>query len=151
MKRERQKKILELIEKYEIETQDDLIEHLKESGFDVTQATISRDIRELKLTKGSSHNGVSKYAAPSVKKEHVIPRFSSALTDSITKVDYAGNLIIIKTYPGMANAVATCVDSLNLDDIIGCVAGDDAILVVVRNDETAAELSDKIREMITTI
>ena len=73
------------------------------------------------------------------------------MTDSITKVDYAGNLIIIKTYPGMANAVATCVDSLNLDDIIGCVAGDDAILVVVRDDQTAEELSDKLHEMIKKI
>ncbi len=151
MKRERQKKILELIEKFEIETQDDLINHLKDAGFDVTQATVSRDIRELKLTKGSTHSGVSKYAAPAAKREHVIPRFSSALTDSITKVDYAGNLIIIKTYPGMANAVATCVDSLNLEDIIGCVAGDDAILVVVRDDQTAEELSDKLHEMIKKI
>ena len=150
MKNERQKRILELIEQYEIETQDDLIKYLKESGFNVTQATVSRDIRELKLIKGSSVNGVSKYASP-VKKEHVIPRFNSALTESITKVDYAGNLIIIKTFPGMANAVATCVDTLNIDDIIGCVAGDDAILVVVRSNESAADLSEKIRQMIKTI
>ena len=151
MKAERQKKILELIEKYEVETQDDLIMYLKENGFNVTQATVSRDIRELKLTKGTALNGVSKYAAPAMKREHVIPRFNSALTDSITKVDYAGNLIIIKTYPGMAAAVATCVDSLNIDEIIGCVAGDDAILVVVRDDETAAELSENIHQMIKTI
>ena len=150
MKNERQKRILELIEQYEIETQDDLISHLKESGFNVTQATVSRDIRELKLIKGSSVSGISKYAAVA-KKDHVIPRFNSALIDSITKVDYAGNLIIIKTFPGMANAVATCVDSLNIDDIIGCVAGDDAILVVVRNNDSAADLSDKIRQMIKTI
>ena len=150
MKNERQKRILELIEQYEIETQDDLIKCLKESGFNVTQATVSRDIRELKLIKGSSLNGVSKYAAPA-KKENVIPRFNSALIESITKVDYAGNLIIIKTFPGMANAVATCVDTLNLDDIIGCVAGDDAILVVVRTNDSAADLSDKIKQMIKSI
>ncbi len=151
MKRERQQKILEIIEKYDVETQDDLIKHLNQSGFEVTQATISRDIRELKLTKGTAVNGVSKYAVPVAKKEHVIPHFNSVLTDSIVKVDYAGNLIIIKTFPGMANAVATCVDSLKIDDIIGCVAGDDAILVVVRNDDLAEELSDKIRQMIKTI
>ena len=150
MKNERQKRILELIEQYEIETQDDLIKYLKESGFNVTQATVSRDIRELKLIKGSSVNGVSKYAAR-VKKEHVIPRFNSALTESIIKVDYAGNLIIIKTFPGMASAVATCVDSLNIEDIIGCVAGDDAILVVVKTNDSAADLSDKISQMIKTI
>ena len=150
MKNERQKKILELIEQYEIETQDDLIKYLKEDGFNVTQATVSRDIRELKLIKGSSVTGVSKYASPT-KKEHVIPRFNSALVESITKVDYAGNLIIIKTFPGMANAVATCVDSLNIDDIIGCVAGDDAILVVVRNNDSAADLTDKIRQMVKLI
>ena len=91
-----------------------------------------------------------KYALVS-KKEHVIPRFNSALTESITKVDFAGNLIVVKTYPGMAGAVATCIDSFNISDIIGCVAGDDAILVVTRDDDTAEELSDKIRHMIRTM
>jgi cation diffusion facilitator family transporter len=73
------------------------------------------------------------------------------LTESITKVDFAGNLIVVKTYPGMAGAVATCIDSFNISDIIGCVAGDDAILVVTRDDDTAEELSDKIRHMIRTM
>ena len=150
MKNKRQEKILDIIERYNVETQDDLIKHLKKEGFETTQATISRDIRELKLAKGTTPDGICKYAVVS-KKEHVIPRFNSALTESITKVDYAGNLIVVKTYPGMAGAVATCIDSFNIDDIIGCVAGDDAILVVTRDLETAAELSDKIRHMIRTM
>jgi transcriptional regulator of arginine metabolism len=150
MKNKRQEKILEIIEKYNVETQDDLIKHLRREGFEVTQATVSRDIRELKLAKGTSPDGVCKYALVS-KKEHVIPRFNSALTESITKVDFAGNLIVVKTYPGMAGAVATCIDSFNISDIIGCVAGDDAILVVTRDDDTAEELSDKIRHMIRTM
>ena len=150
MKTKRQAKILEIVSTRDVETQEQLLQELQDAGFYCTQATISRDIRELKLIKGSSVSGISKYAAVA-KKDHVIPRFNSALIDSITKVDYAGNLIIIKTFPGMANAVATCVDSLNIDDIIGCVAGDDAILVVVRNNDSAADLSDKIRQMIKTI
>ena len=150
MKNKRQEKILDIIEKYNVETQDDLVKHLLREGFDVTQATISRDIRELKLAKGTTPDGICKYAVVS-KKEHVIPRFNSALTESITKVDYAGNLIVVKTYPGMANAVATCIDSFNIYDIIGCVAGDDAILVVTRDQETASELSDKIRHMIRSM
>lgn len=150
MKNKRQEKILEIIEKYIVETQEELIMYLKTEGFETTQATISRDIRALKLAKGTSPEGVCRYAVVS-KKEHKIPRFNSALTESITKVDYAGNLIVVKTFPGMANAVATCIDSFNISDIIGCVAGDDAILVVARDNETAAEISDKFRNMIRTM
>ena len=150
MKNKRQEKILDIIEKYNVGTQEDLVKHLMREGFDVTQATISRDIKELKLAKGTTPDGICKYAVVS-KKEHVIPRFNSALTESITKVDYAGNLIVVKTYPGMANAVATCIDSFNIPDIIGCVAGDDAILVVARDQEMAYELSDKIRHMIRSM
>ena len=150
MKNRRQQKILEIIEKNNVETQDDLIKFLRLDGIEATQATISRDIRELKLAKCTSPNGVCRYAVIP-KKDYAIPKFNSALTDSIIKVDYAGNLIVVKTYPGMANAVATCIDSFNIPDIIGSVAGDDAILVVVRDQESAAELSDKISHMIRTM
>lgn len=150
MKQKRQARILELIEQHDISTQEELLEYLRVDGFDVTQATVSRDIRELKLNKGTSKEGRVRYAM-TVKREPVTPRFNSALTESITRVDSAGNLIVVKTYPGMANAVATCIDSINLSDIIGCVAGDDAILVVARTDETASAICLKLRTMIRTL
>jgi transcriptional regulator of arginine metabolism len=150
MKQKRQAKILELIESYDIGTQEDMLRYLRDSGFDVTQATVSRDIRELKLYKGTGKDGRVRYHL-TARKDAPAPRFSSALTESIVKVDYAGNIIVINTYPGMANAVATCVDSISTSDIVGSVAGDDTILVVVRSEERAKELCSGLRTMIKTI
>ncbi|MFA5561301.1 MAG: arginine repressor [Eubacteriales bacterium] len=150
MKSARQEKILEIIEKHNIETQEELLEKLKEADFFVTQATISRDIRELKLLKGMTASGGYKYVVAG-KSDFVLPKFNSALTESITKVDHASNLLVVKTYAGMAQAVATCIDSLPVEEIIGCVAGDDAILVVVNTPEAAAELCDKLRTLIRTL
>ena len=150
MKSGRHEAILELISKYDIQTQDELIEKLSEQGFDVTQATVSRDIRELKLVKESGKDGKVRYAL-TAKRDAQSPKFNSALTESIIRVDYAGNLIVVKTYPGLANAVATCIDSVRLPEIIGCVAGDDAILVVVKTEADAASISESFRTMIRTI
>lgn len=150
MKYERQQKILEIIGKHNIETQEELIERLREAGFSVTQATVSRDIRELKILKGTTSSGGYKYIVAG-KAEASMPRINTALTDSILSVDYAGNLLVVKTYAGMAQAVATCIDSLDTADIIGCVAGDDAILVVVKTNEAAATLCQKIKLMIRTL
>ena len=150
MKQKRQATILELIEHNDIETQEEMLAHLKDAGFTVTQATVSRDIRELKLVKESGKDGKVRYAL-TAKRENQSPKFNSALTESILKVDYAGNLIVVKTFPGLANAVATCIDSIRLPEIIGCVAGDDAILVVVRTEADAATISNSFRTMIKTI
>ena len=150
MKQKRQATILELIEHNDIETQEEMLAHLKDAGFTVTQATVSRDIRELKLVKESGKDGKVRYAL-TAKRENQSPKFNSALTESILKVDYAGNLIVVKTFPGLANAVATCIDSVKLPEIIGCVAGDDAILVVVRTEADAAAISNSFRTMIKTI
>ena len=151
MKNARQNKILELIEKYDIDTQDVLIDKLRESGFDVTQATISRDIKELKLTKGMSGNGTYKYMIPRHESGFDAPKFNSALVESIKKVDAAGNMIVLRTYPGMAQAVATGIDAIHMSEILGCVAGDDTIIIVVRDDESAREIGDKIKMMIKSI
>ena len=147
MKNKRQEMILELIERYEIQKQEELIRLLSERGFPATQATVSRDIRELKLMKGAGANGVHKYVLPS-RKTAAVPKFNSSLTESIVKIDSAENLIVVKTYPGMASAVASCIDTFNIHEIVGCVAGDDAILVVVRSREDALDLRDKLRKMI---
>lgn len=150
MKNERQEAILEIIDRYDIKRQEELIAHLRDRGFDATQATVSRDIRELKLMKGSGPDGVHKYIRPT-RKQNTVPRFNSALTESILRIDMAENLLVIKTLPGMANAVAACVDSFSIPEVLGCVAGDDAILVVIADKNHSIALRDKIRRMLETV
>ncbi|MBQ2767549.1 MAG: arginine repressor [Clostridia bacterium] len=148
MKNRRQDKILELIDKYDIETQDNLIERLQSAGYAATQATISRDIRELKLSKVMTLHGTYKYIRPPMAESTINTRFNSALIESITHVDYAGNLIVIKTASGMANAVATGIDSIKSNEILGCVAGDDTIIVVIRDADSAEKTCEKLKIMI---
>ena len=113
MKNSRQKKILEIIEKYDIETQDALIKKLADEGYIVTQTTASRDIRQLNLIKGVGQNGCYKYILPGAisKQENHAPILNSAITDSVIKIVAAGNIVVVKTYAGMANAIAVCFDS----------------------------------------
>ena len=145
MKNARQQKILELIEKYEIDTQENLIIKLGEVGFNVTQTTVSRDIRQLKLIKGLTGRGTYKYVVPETKKDSGAPVLNSALTESVVRIEAAENIVVIKTYPGMANALAVCVDSLHKENIVGSVAGDDTILLVVKTSEGARELEEELR------
>ncbi len=151
MKRNRQEKLLEIISGYEIETQDDLIRRLRESGFRVTQATVSRDIRELKIAKMTTGKGTYRYVLPK-QAEHVPSvKFSAALTDSIVSVNHAENLVVLKTYPGMAQAVAVGIDHMHLPPVLGCVAGDDTILIVTQDREYASSLSVQVQEMLRNI
>ena len=145
MKINRQKKILEIINRHTVETQDDLISRLLlEEGIEVTQATISRDIRELQLSKVLTGKGTYRYVAP--KREDVTGgmKFNAALVESITSVEYAPNIVVIKTFPGLANAVASGIDGLKLADVLGCVAGDDTILVATRTEIAAKLFSERI-------
>ena len=147
MKNARQQKILELIEKYDIDTQETLINKLREIGYNVTQTTISRDIRQLNLVKGVSSMGTYKYIAPSAHAvSSNIPVLNSAITDSVVKIAPAGNIVVVKTLSGMANALAVCVDSLEQPHIVGSVAGDDTILLVVKNDELAHDVCSELRD-----
>ena len=151
MKSKRQSAILEIIENYDIETQEELIDSLRREGFNVTQATISRDIRELKLTKVTGENGNYKYVLPGTKPtssgQHI---YSNTVANSILSVEYAMNLIVVKTYPGMAQAVAAGVDSMHEADILGCVAGDDCIIIVTRDTESAVEIASRIRKLMNS-
>ena len=147
MKKTRQSKIIELISTHDIETQDELISRLGEYGYSVTQATISRDIRELKLTKVSGNGGIYKYVLPKEEKR-VTAKFNSTLTESITHVDCALNQLVLKTYPGMAGAVAVGIDTLSIPEILGCVAGDDTIIVICRSVDAAEGLGDNIKHLI---
>ena len=145
MKNARQQKILELIEKYDIDTQETLIAKLEEVGFATTQTTISRDIKQLKLVKGLTSNGTYKYIVPEVKNSGGTPILNSALTESVIKIEAAENIVVVKTLSGMANAVAVCIDSLNEASIVGSVAGDDTILIVVKTTELAKRLESELK------
>ena len=145
MKNARQNKILELIEEYEISTQEALIQRLSEHGFESTQTTISRDIRQLRLIKGPTGRGTYKYVAPEVRKGNDAPGHNSALTDAVIKIKSAQNIIVVKTMAGMANAIAVCIDSLQLRDIIGSVAGDDTILLVLKTTEKALDIESELK------
>ena len=150
MKVKRHNKILEIIENNNIETQEELIEKLRQAGFDVTQATVSRDIRELKLLKQMTDMGTYKYVVPKnsgAENQHV---YSRALASSIKNVDCSLNDIVIRTYPGMAQAVAAGIDALRETDILGCVAGDDCIIIVTRNEDSAVSIARRITKLINT-
>ena len=148
MKSQRQSRILELISKYEIETQDDMMLRLKNEGFKVTQATVSRDLKELKLTKVPTARGTYRYSVNSGRYHTANVKFNSAMADSIVGVDYSFNNVVIKTYPGLAQAVASAVDTLNMHNILGCVAGDDTIIIVTRDEESSSEISNKLKELM---
>ena len=145
MKNARQQKILELIEQYEIDTQDTLIKRLKEAGYYVTQTTASRDIKQLSLVKGVTERGTYKYVSPDVKTSGNVPVLNSALTDAVIKIEAAENIVVIKTFSGMANALAVCVDSLHLPQIVGSVAGDDTILLVIKNSAEAIAIEAELK------
>lgn len=151
MKKNRQEKMLELISRYEIETQDELIDRLREHGYDVTQATVSRDIRELKIAKMTTGRGTYRYVLPKHPQTSSGMRFSATLVDSIISVDYACNIVVLKTYPGLANAVAVGIDGMNMQQILGCVAGDDTIMIVTRDEESAHMISDRLHDLLKNI
>ena len=137
MKNSRQQKILELIETYDIDTQEFLIEKLRESGYSVTQTTVSRDINQLKLVKTATDGGNYKYVLPDLKHSAPNGAVSSAVSGAVTKVKAAKNIVVVKTLGGMANAVAVYIDSLKKSEIVGSVAGDDTVLLVIDDDNSA--------------
>ena len=149
MKKNRLEKVIEIINEHEIGTQDELIEYLRREGYDVTQATVSRDIRELKLVKTMTGHGSYRYVLPQEDiQSQAALHISGALAETIVRAEYVGNLVVLHTFPGMANAIASEVDHLHHPDLLGCVAGDDTILIVARDADCAAKLSEQIKDMI---
>lgn len=149
MKKNRQEKILELIARYPIGTQDELIEHLEKEGCHATQATVSRDIRALKLVKLQSEDGIYRYVLPGKGHGESAPdthgaTYRKTYGDSILSVTYAMNNVVIKTTPGMASAVALVLDHSSHDMMLGSVAGDDTIIVVTRSTEDSRALVESI-------
>lgn len=147
MKADRQAMILTLISEHSIETQEDLQNMLMEAGFKVTQATISRDIRELRVTKVTGANGKQCYASLSPKDPDYMERYVRVLQDGYTSAEVAGNFLVVKTVIGMAMAVATALDNMEMPEIAGCVAGDDTIFVAARSNKDAVNLLAKIRDI----
>ncbi len=148
MKKTRHGKIIEIIEKNDVETQEELAGKLRESGFQVTQATVSRDIRELKLSKVPTGNGSQKYVVLKQDDSHMGDKYIRVLRDGFTSMDTAQNILVIRTVSGMAMAVAAALDALKFSEIVGCIAGDDTIFAAVHSAEEATALIDKIQGMM---
>ena len=146
MKGTRQSKILDIIGKQQIETQEDLILKLREEGYDVTQATVSRDIRELKLIKTLTDNGSYRYSVPTSDAHQSQHIYSTALANSLKSVEYAQNIIVVKTYPGIGQAVGAAIDSLQEPNLLGSVAGDDTVIIIARSTDFAVDFATRIRE-----
>lgn len=150
MKKKRLDKIIEIITLHEVETQDELISYLNQEGFDVTQATVSRDIRELKLTKVMTGRGSYRYIRSIEERDIKGLHISHALADAIVRVASAQNLVVLHTFPGMAQAIALEVDHLKHPFILGSVAGDDTVLIVAVDSAGAGHVSEQIKELIRT-
>lgn len=148
MKYNRHAKILEIIEKYEIETQEEIAEKLKASGMDVTQATISRDIKELRLTKVMTSDGRYKYASIIQTDNPVSNRLLSVFSGGYVSGDYANNIVVVRTLPGMAPACASAIDSLKSSEVVGTIAGDDTIMIVCRAEKIAEEMVNRFNKMV---
>lgn len=144
MKAARQAKIIEIIEHDDIETQDELAEKLAGAGFPSTQATISRDIREMKLTKMAFPGGKSKYVQLKNQEQSNLVRYKRVLRDGILTMEAAQNIIVIKTVSGLAMAVAAALDHIEIYGVVGSIAGDDTIICVIRSQDMAAEVIDAI-------
>lgn len=149
MKASRHAKILELIAQEVIDTQEGLLDHLKASGFDVTQATVSRDIRELGIHKVRSENGRYRYVCMQIKQgANMSGKFSMIFGESVKSVDFAQNIVVIKCYSGMANAACATFDAAEFAEVVGTLSGDDTFLVITRSVESAAQITEKLKKLI---
>ncbi len=148
MKSARHQAILDLIEKYPIDRQEDLLAYLREAGFDVTQATVSRDIRDLQLVKVADADGRYRYmpAAASGKVAHSPSRFETIFRESVLKVDYAGHMVLVKCFSGMANAACEVFDAKQWGNVVGTLSGDDTFFILMRTEEDAAAISKTLQQ-----
>lgn len=147
-KGKRHLKIRELIGKREIETQDEIVDYLKKLGFNITQATVSRDIKELHLVKVPTLDGRYKYSLPANQRFNPLQKLRRLLTDSFVGIDFAENLIVLKTLPGNAQAVGALIDHLEWEEIMGSICGDDTCLIICRTKESAETINDRFLEML---
>lgn len=150
MKSTRQQEILDIIAAYEIETQEQLLERLKDRGITTTQATISRDIKQLHLVKELTAGGIYKYAVSHHKTSaNFAGRLRTIFKESVTSFDVAQNIVVLKTMSGLANAAGAAIDSMDLPGLVGSLAGDDTAILIMRTNEAALEFCEEIREMLS--
>ncbi|MEY8331513.1 arginine repressor [Lachnospiraceae bacterium 47-T17] len=147
MKATRHAKILELIERFEIETQEELSDYLRREGYQVTQATVSRDIRELKLTKVAMESGKQRYAALTGSSTDLAGKYVRVFREGFRSADTAQNLLVVKTVSGMAMAVAAALDGMQCEEIVGSIAGDDTIMCALRTSEDAKALLARLKKL----
>lgn len=148
MKTRRQTKILELIQKQDVETQEELSSLLEQEGFQVTQATVSRDIRDLKLSKVSLSNGKQKYVVLNETSSDLGEKYKRVFREGLLSMDVAQNILVIKTVSGMAGAVCAAIDSMDIRELVGSLAGDDTILCVIRTNDEALNLVKRFKKII---
>lgn len=151
MKLKRHSKILELISEFEIETQEELAQRLDEAGYKVTQATVSRDIRELSLTKVTIGKGRSVYAVLQAPNRNLSEKYSRVLRDAFVSMDTAQNILVIKTVPGMAMGVAAALDELKFQEIVGSIAGDDTVMCVIKTADQSLLVMEKLRKILENL
>lgn len=149
MKIGRHAKIVDLISKYDIETQEELAERLAKEGYQVTQATISRDIRELKLTKISTNDGRQKYALMQNHGVGMNEKYLRVLSEGFVSMDMAQSILVVKTVSGMAMAVAVAIDAMHWPEVAGCIAGDDTIMCAIRSSEDTVKVMEKINRIVS--
>lgn len=147
MKTKRHSKIVELINSHDIETQEELAQRLEDSGFVVTQATVSRDIRDLKLSKVVMANGKQKYSLMP-KQDGISEKYVRILREAFVSMDMAQNILVVKTVSGMAMAAAAALDSMQMSEIVGCIAGDDTIMAAIRSVEDTVVVMERVRKLV---
>ena len=148
MKRNRHDKIIEIIASNVVETQEQLAALLKEAGYDVTQATVSRDIRQMKLAKQATEDGKYKYVYTTADSDVMQDKYVSVLRAGYVSMDVAQNLLVIKTVSGMAMALAAAIDALDFPQIVGCIAGDDTIMIAIKTSEESVEVMEELRSLM---
>ena len=148
MKTKRHLKILEMVSEHDIETQEELSDCLKKEGYQVTQATISRDIRELKLTKISTGKGKQKYVALERHMDDMDNKYRRIFANAVIRMDIAQNILVVHTVSGMAMAVAAAIDSWGCDEIVGSIAGDDTVMSVARCNEDAMQIMEYLSKIV---
>ena len=148
MKAKRHAKILEIIHAHPVNTQEELLNYLLESGFTVTQATISRDIKELRLIKTLGSDGNYRYSTVQQESEHISSKFHSLFSDTVISIDYAGNIVVVKCLSGMAQAACAAMDSMHWDQVVGTLGGEDTFICITKNEEQAVSLTGELKKLL---
>lgn len=148
MKTRRHAKILEIINEYAVDTQEELLTHLKEAGFDVTQATVSRDIKELRLIKALGHDGTYRYSTVKVEKDTISAKFHSLFSDAVINIDYAGNIVVVRCLPGMAQAACAALDAMQWGSVVGSLAGEDTFICITKDENRSVDLVTELKKLM---